>query len=202
MFYYIIRRILISIPLLLGISLLTFLLIQKTPGNFFDSLKLNPQISPETIARYEHLYHLDKPLIEQYFEWLKSLLRLDLGYSFFYNVPVKDVISGRLVNTLILSISSLIFTWLIAIPLGIWAAFHRNKIGDRILALLSFAGLSTPSFFLAILLLYAVGQWGILPLGGMHSANYEDLNFIERTIDLLRHLVIPDRKSTRLNSSH
>lgn len=191
MLHYIIRRILISIPLLLGISLLTFVLIQITPGNFFDTLKLDPQISGETIARYERLYHLDKPLLEQYFQWLKNLVKLDFGYSFYYNVPVTEVIGGRLLNTFILSLSSLIFTWLIAIPLGIWAAFHRNKFGDRLLAMLSFAGLSTPSFFLAILLLYAVSQWGILPLGGMHSANYEDYGFVEKALDLLKHLVIP-----------
>lgn len=191
MLKYIFRRILISIPLLLGISFLTFVLIQVTPGNFFDSLKLNPQVSPETIARYEALYHLDKPLLQQYFYWLKNLIKLDFGYSFFYNCPVSSVISGRLFNTFILSLASLIVTWTIAIPLGIWAAVHRNRLTDKILSVFSFAGLSMPSFFLAMLLLFLASQWGGLPLGGMRSANFDDLSDGGKIIDLLAHLVIP-----------
>ncbi len=191
MLRYIFRRIFISIPLLLGISLLTFILISVTPGNFFDSLKLNPQISSETIARYEALYHLDKPLIEQYFHWLRSVVKFDFGYSFFYNCPVSHVIGGRLYNTFILSLASLILTWLIAIPLGIWAAVNRNRIGDRLLSFFSFAGLSIPSFFLAILLLYAASQWRVLPLGGIQSADYDSFNTFEKFIDLLKHLAIP-----------
>ncbi len=191
MFAYIIRRILVSIPLLLAISLLTFFLMQLTPGNFFDSLRLNPQISQETIARYEKLYHLDKTLLEQYFHWLKNLLKLDFGYSFFYNCPVTSVLSTRLFNTFILSLASLLLTWLVAIPLGVWAAVRHRSLIDRLLSLFSFIGLSVPSFFLAIILLFAASQWGGLPLGGMRSAHFEELNFLGKTADLFRHLVIP-----------
>jgi peptide/nickel transport system permease protein len=191
MLRYIIRRILVSIPLLLGISFLTFMLIQMTPGSFFDSLKLNPQISSATIARYEDLYHLNKPWHVQYLQWLKNLVHLDFGYSFFYNCPVSKIISGRLFNTFILSLASLVLTWTVAIPLGIVAAVNRNRPLDRVLSLLSFAGLSFPSFFLAIILLYGASHLGILPLGGMQSANYSDLNFLGKISDLLRHLVIP-----------
>ena len=188
---YILRRILVAIPLLFGISLLTFILIQITPGNFFDSLKLNPQISAETISRYEQLYHLDRPLLEQYFHWLKNILRLDFGYSFFFNCPVSRVISGRLYNTFILSLASLLFTWLVAIPLGILAAVNRGRIIDKIVSFFSFAGLSIPSFFIGILLLYWASQWKIFPLGGMHGTNYEDLNYWGRFLDLLRHVALP-----------
>ncbi|HOW35854.1 MAG TPA: ABC transporter permease [Candidatus Omnitrophota bacterium] len=191
MFKFIIKRILVAIPLLLGISLLTFILIQATPGNYFDTLKLNPQVSPETIARYQNLYHLDKPLMQQYFYWLGNLLRLDLGYSFFYNCPVSKVIAGRLFNTFILSLAVLILTWSVAIPLGIWAAVRRNHFVDRILSFCSFAGLSIPSFFLAMILLFAASHFQILPLGGMRSANFDDLNTAEKIIDILRHLAIP-----------
>ncbi len=172
-------------------SFLTFLLIQITPGNFFDALKLDPQISQETIHRYERLYHLDKPLWQQYLYWLKNLLRLDFGYSFFYNVPVKDVLAGRLGNTFLLSLASLLVTWTVALPLGIWAALNRNRLVDRLLALLSYAGLSTPSFLFGILFLYAASQTKILPLGGMHSAHFDDLSSAQKLWDLLRHLVIP-----------
>jgi len=191
MLRYIIRRILVAIPLLFGISLLTFVLIQITPGNFFDSLKLDPQISADTISRYEKLYHLDRPLLEQYFHWLRNLLKFDFGYSFFYNCPVSQVISGRLYNTFILSLASLLLTWLVAIPLGVWAAVNRGRGIDKILSFLSFAGLSVPSFFLAIILLYFASEGKILPLGGMQSINYDGLTQTEKMVDLLRHLAIP-----------
>jgi len=191
MLIFIVRRILVAIPLLICISFLTFLLIQMTPGNYFDSLKLDPQVSPETIARYEQLYHLDQPLLVQYGYWIKGLLHLDFGYSFFYNFPVSKVIASRLYNTFILSLASLLLTWLVAIPLGIWASVSRGRWIDKLLSFCSFAGLSLPSFFLAMLLLYFASQWGILPLGGMRSPNFEELTPLGQFLDFLRHLIIP-----------
>jgi len=191
MIKYIIKRILVAIPLLIAMSLLTFLLMQMTPGNFFDSLKLDPTISAETIERYEKLYHLDKPIFVQYLQWLKNLAKMEFGYSFYYNVPVSRILVGRLWNTFLLAITSMALTWTIAIPLGIWAAVHRNQFGDRIIQFISFAALSMPSFFLAMLLLYVVSITGGLPLGGMHSANYDQLSFWARVWDVLRHLAIP-----------
>lgn len=191
MLKFILKRIAIAIPLLLVMSMVTFFLMQATPGNYLDTIKMDPQNSPETIARYEKLYNLDKPLWQQYLYWLKNLLRLEFGYSFYYNVPVSSIIGGRLFNTFILSLSSLIFTWALAIPLGIWAALNRNRISDRIIQFLSYLGLSAPSFFVGILLLYMVSKTGILPLGGMHSANYEEWPFWQRWWDLFKHLVIP-----------
>jgi len=163
MFRYIIKRILISIPLLLGISLFTFALIQLTPGNFFDTLKLDPQISSETIAHYEQLYNLDKPLLQQYGYWLKNVLQLNFGYSFYYNCPVSTIIKSRLLNTFILSLSGMLLTWMVAIPLGIVMAVHRNRFWDRFLSFGAFIFLSIPGFFLAILLLYFAAHYGGLP---------------------------------------
>lgn len=191
MILYIAKRIVIAIPLLLVMSLLTFVLMQLTPGNFFDTLKLDPQVSQETISRYEKIYQLDKPLLYQYFHWVKNICRLEFGYSFFYNVPVATIISSRLFNTFILSLASLLLTWMVAIPLGIWAAVNRNRFIDRFLSLGSFVALSVPSFFLAMILLYIASQWGGLPLGGMRSAYYDELAPLGKFIDLLRHLVIP-----------
>jgi len=191
MINYILRRILIAMPLLLVMSLVTFLAINLAPGNFFDSLRLDPQFSEETIKHYESLYHLDKPVIAQYFYWLKNLLKLDFGYSFFYNCPVKKIIAGRLLNTLLLSVVSLFFTWIIAIPLGIIAAVNRNKFVDRFFSLISFVGLSIPGFFFALLLLYFASQTGILPLGGMRSANFDSLSFFGRIFDIAKHIIIP-----------
>ncbi len=181
---YIIRRILIAIPLLIAMTFITFLCIQLAPGDFFDTLKLDPQISQETIAHYESLYHLDKPMLSQYLHWLKNLLRLDFGYSFFYNSPVKKVILTRLFNTFLLSAVSMLIIWLIAIPLGI-------KFLDRFFSVLAFIGISIPNFFFALLLLYIASNLKILPLGGMRSANFDDLNIFLQIIDIAKHLVIP-----------
>ncbi|MGE4356986.1 MAG: ABC transporter permease [Candidatus Omnitrophota bacterium] len=188
---YIIRRILVSIPLLLAISFVTFLFIQLAPGDYFDTLRLNPQISPETIKLYEAQYHLDKPWIVQYFYWLKNVLRLDFGYSFTQKNPVTKVIKSRIGNTLLLSLSGLFFTWLIAIPLGIFCAVRQYRFWDKLFSGFSFIGLSIPSFFLAILLLFFASITGILPTGGIRSANFEELNLFMKIIDILKHLIIP-----------
>lgn len=188
---YIVRRLIIFIPLLLAMTFVAFMVIQLAPGNYFDTLRMNPQISEETIKKYESQYHLDKPAIIQYGYWLKNLLRLDLGYSFSLNSPVQEVIKGRLFNTFILSFTAMLFTWLIAIPVGIFCAVHQNKISDRFFSALSFIGLSIPNFFFAMLLLYLASLTGLLPLGGMRSANYEDLSQLGRFWDLVKHLIIP-----------
>jgi peptide/nickel transport system permease protein len=188
---YVVRRLLIAIPLLLVMSFLTFLLIQLTPGNFFDGLKMDPSISPETIQRYEDMYHLNEPVLTQYREWLKNVLKFDFGYSFYFNIPVARVLAGRLWNTFILSLASFLFTWMVAIPLGIYAAVHRNKLSDRMIQLGAFMSLSTPGFFLAMILLFFASQFGGLPLGGMSSANHDLLSPFGKIVDIARHLVIP-----------
>ncbi len=191
MLKHIFGRIVISVFLLLVMSFLTFWLMHATPGNFFDSLKLNPQISPETISHYEDLYHLKDPLWSQYWHWLVNVCRGEFGYSFYYNVPVAGIIGPRLGNTFILSLASLILTWGIGIPLGIWAALRHGQTIDRVLSVCSFAAFSVPAFFLAIVFLYSVSHWGLLPLGGMHSAGYEDFTAFQKLTDVLRHLAIP-----------
>ena len=94
-------------------------------------------------------------------------------------------------NTFLLSLASLLLTWGVAIPLGIWAALRHGRLADGIMSFLSFAAFSVPSFFLAMLLLYMFSQWGVLPLGGMHSAGYDDLSFLEKIADVAKHLIIP-----------
>ncbi len=191
MIRFIIKRLLVAIPLLIGISLLTFALMQLTPGNFFDTLKMDPQMSTETIQHYEQLYRLDRPLWDQYVHWLRNALRLNFGYSFYYNAPVANIIQSRLFNTFILSLSAMLLTWMVAIPLGIVMAVHRNRFWDKALSLIAFICLSMPSFFLAILLLFAFSHIGGLPLGGMQSAHFDDMPWWSKVVDLLRHLIIP-----------
>jgi len=191
MFKYIFRRLIISIPLLLVMALFTFVIMQESTGSFYDLLKVNPLISQETIDRYMTMYQLDKPVLVQFYRWLIGVCHFEFGYSFYYNIPVVKVIMGRLGNTFILSLSSLIVTWFVAIPLGIVAALNRNRFVDRIIQFVSYLSLSTPSFFLAMLLLYFASRFGFFALGGMHSAHYEELSFWGRALDLLRHLAIP-----------
>jgi peptide/nickel transport system permease protein len=191
MLKHIVQRFLSAILILLAISFFTFWLMQATPGNFFDSLKLNPQISPETIDHYEKLYHLHDPFLVQYGHWLLNALHGELGYSLYYNIPVTHVLGSRLFNTFILSLASLLLTWSVAIPLGIWASLRHNHAIDRALSVLSYAALSAPGFYLAVLLLYAASRWGNLPLGGMHSPHYDSMSLAGKIADTLCHLVIP-----------
>ncbi|MFA5261469.1 MAG: ABC transporter permease, partial [Candidatus Omnitrophota bacterium] len=191
MLRYVIRRLVVSLPLLLMMTLLTFVLMQKTTGGFYDLLRLDPQISEETINRYIQMYQLDKPVLVQYKQWVWNLMQGEFGYSFYYNVPVVTLIAGRMWNTFILSFCSIVLTWTIAIPLGIIAAVHHNRWVDRVIQLLSYVGLATPSFFLAMLLLFWASRTGVFPLGGMHSAQYDDFSFLGKAWELLRHLAIP-----------
>jgi peptide/nickel transport system permease protein len=191
MFKYILKRLLIAIPMLLVMALLTFILMQKTAGNYYDMLKMDPSVSPETIERYVQLYRLDQPTVIQYLHWIKNLFRLEFGYSFYFNIPVAKVISGRLWNTFLLSFVSIVFTWLLAIPLGIAAAMNRNRWLDRAIQLLSYMALSTPGFFLAMLFLFLASRTGWLPIGGMHGAYYESFSWAGKITDLIRHMIIP-----------
>jgi len=191
MWSYIIKRFLVAVPMLLGIALITFALMQMTPGNYIDTLRLDPLISEDTIAHYAKLYQLDQPLFRQYIQWVKNLFFLELGYSFHFNVPVADIIGGRLLNTFILSFASFLITWLIALPLGVWAALNRNRWIDRMIQFSSYVCLSMPSFFLAMIFLFWASQTGFLPLGGMYSPNFDDLSVIGKIVDVMKHLAIP-----------
>ena len=191
MWRYAFKRLLVAVPMLLGIALLTFVLVRISPGNYLDTVRMDPQFSKETIARYEQLYQLDKPLFYQYVQWVKNLLRLELVYSFYYNVPVYKIIGERIWNTFVLSLAAFLLTWCVAIPLGIWAALNRNRFADRAIQFFSCIALSLPSFFLGMILLFWASQTGMLPLGGMHSPDYESFGWPGRLVDLLKHLAIP-----------
>lgn len=177
-----IRRTLVSIPQLLLISFITFLLIDLAPGDVLARYRFDPRIRPETIKQIEAKYHFDKPIIVQYGHWLTRLVRLDLGYSFSRDAPVINVIVERLFNTFVLSFFTIIFTWLIAILLGIYAAVKQYSIGDWIMSFISYFGMSLPTFFIALVFMFLIFQLrnypiiGSIPLGGMISANYENLS--------------------------
>ncbi len=191
MIRFICKRLLIALLLLVVMSAVTFMLMRLTPGNYLDTLRLDPQISSDTLAYYEKLYQLDKSAWQQYLHWLGGLAHGELGYSFYYNVPVAQIIGPRLGNTFILSLAAFLLTWMIAIPLGIWVALRRGSWPDRLIQFVAYILLSIPGFFVAMILLFLASLTGILPLGGMESPGAADLSWWARCLDILRHLVIP-----------
>jgi len=176
---------------LVGVTFLSFLIIKLAPGDYLDELRLNPQISPETIERLKQLYGLDQPIIIQYLKWLKNALFFDLGYSFQYHAPVLDLILERIPNTLLLTVSSALIAWLLAIPIGTIAAFKENSWFDKLVQTYAYAFMSVPSFFLAFILLFFAAKTGVLPIGGIQSPNFEKLSPIGKVLDVLKHLIIP-----------
>lgn len=171
--------------------MITFLVMHYTPGDPVAELKMNPQISPQAIEYYERTFRLNDPVIVQYGAWLKNLFCGDLGYSFSYLAPVKKLIASRAFNTLLLSVSTIIVTWIFVIPLGVFAALHRNKFMDKLVSAFSYCGISIPSFFLAMVLLFIVYRTGVLPLGGMRSFYFEELSLMGKAADIGKHLILP-----------
>lgn len=152
---YIMRRLLGIIPLLLGISIISFIIMELAPGDFLSTLKLNPQISPESIEQMTRNFGLDKPWYVRYWLWLTNILfKLDFGQSFAFHVPVWDLIKDRMWNTFILSFAGAVIGWVFAIPLGVYGAVKQHSLGDRVLTFFSYLGVAVPSFFSALLFLF------------------------------------------------
>ncbi len=191
MFKYLLYRLFQAFITLIGVTFLSFLIIKLAPGDYLDQLRLNPQISPETIERLKHLYGLDQPVIIQYLRWLKNALLFDLGYSFQYHAPVLDLILERIPNTLLLTVSSALIAWLLAIPIGTLAAFKEGSWFDKLVQAYAYTFMSVPSFFLAFIFLFFAAKTGILPVGGIQSPNFEKLTTLEKIMDILKHLIIP-----------
>jgi len=194
MLRYILRRLILLGPLLLGITLVSWAAIQLVPGsgNYFQGLVLQyPQISPQTIAALKAQFGMDQPPWIQYFRWLWSILHLDFGLSFAYNVPVTWLIGTRALNTLLLSLTSLVVAWSVALPLGIYSAIHQYSAIDGVLNTLAFVAVSIPSFFSALLLLYAAYWSHILPLQGLTGVDFDTYPWWAKILDIGRHLILP-----------
>jgi peptide/nickel transport system permease protein len=188
---FLIRRLLNMIPLMLGITFISFLAMSLVPGDFVSNLKLNPTITPEVIHQLEAQFGLDQPLMVRYFKWLWGVLHLNFGFSLQYRVSVTGLIATRAVNTIILAASSMLLSWLIAIPIGIIVAVNQNSIWDRFLSFLAFFGMSVPSFFLAFLTMYFALKTGWFPIGGTYSADYATLDPMSQVADRINHLILP-----------
>lgn len=191
MLHFIIRRLFFLIPLLFGITLLVFLLMQLTEGDFLTPLRGQRDIPEALIHALEKEYGLDRPWYIQYVYWIKEVLQGNLGYSFAYKLPVTDLIGSRLFATFLLSLCSLLFAWSLAIPLGVLAAIYKGSIFDRISAGLAYVALSLPEFFLALLAVYFAARTGWFPTGGATSIQYDFLPLGAKVMDRAQHLILP-----------
>src|ERR1700739_4365868 len=174
MLSYVVHRILIMIPTLIAISIVTFTIINLPQGNYFTTYIAELQ-EPADLAKIhllEEEYGFNRPLWQQYLYWAGGLLRGDLGYSFSYDLPVTKVVGDRLFLPFLVSFTTILFTYLVAFPIGVYSATHQYSWTDHALTLLGFLGLATPSFLLALLLVYFAHVWFGISVGGLMDPRY------------------------------
>ena len=188
---YLLRRALQAVLLLFGASLLTFLFSELAPGNYFDEMRLNPQISAQTITSLRAQYQLDRPLPVRYAHWINSVLHGELGFSFAYNTPVAPLLWQRARNTLLLTLTATLLAWALALPLGIWSAASLGRWPDRAISTATAAFLILPELVLALGLLIAAVRTGWFPTGGFVTTGFETLSTANKLRDLIAHMALP-----------
>jgi peptide/nickel transport system permease protein len=192
-FIYVIRRFLQALLTLLLATALSFLIMKLSPGDYVDTLRQNPTISPERIEELRQQFGLNKSWPEQFGLWLWRIFTAgDFGTSFVYQRSVGSLLWERIPATLLLAIASLFCTWAIAIPLGIIAAVKQNQATDRILQVISYTGQGFPSFITALfLLIFAQVTSPLFPVGGMTSIDHAQLSWFGKILDIGWHMILP-----------
>ena len=194
---YVLRRVLLMVPTLLAISAIVFVIIQLPPGDYLEShiaelLSQGESVDLEKIEFLRSRYGLDKPVYEQYFFWVLGMFQGDFGYSFEYELPVTEVVGDRMFLTVIISMVTILFTWIIAFPIGVYSATHQYSWGDYGLTLLGFIGLATPNFLLALVMLYLANVYFGTSIGGLMEPTYIDQPWSwGKVVSVLEHLWIP-----------
>jgi peptide/nickel transport system permease protein len=193
---YVIRRVLFMVPTLLVLTMLTFFIIQLPPGDFLhfyvSQLSQDEDLDQEVLEALERRYGLNQPVYVQYLKWMGGLLRGDLGQSFMWNRPVKEVIGDRLLLTFIISFSTLILGWSLAIPIGIYSAVFQYSVGDYFFSAFAFVGVAVPNFLLAIAILWFAWNTFGVNLAGLFSDRYVDAPWsFAKVLDMLKHLWVP-----------
>ena len=193
MLSYIVRRTLVIFPTLFFVTVVSFSVIQLQPGSFTDRYLEDPRMSRETVARINAQLGLDRPAYEQYLRWVWGIVsRGDFGYSFFANRPVSSLIGERLLWTVVVAGVTMLFSWLVAIPLGIYTAVNRNGFTDALASFVGYIGLAIPDFLVALLLVALVLNFGGTQVGGLFSPRYIGAPWdVGKVLDLLKHLWIP-----------
>jgi peptide/nickel transport system permease protein len=190
------RRILTMIPTLIAISIVAFLLIQLPPGDYLAFVALGDlgeNLDQEAIAALRERYGLGQPAYIQYLKWISRIvLHGDFGLSFEFGTPARDLIWRRLAFTFLLSLSTLLFTWVVAFPIGVYAAVKHYSLGDYLFTFLGFIGLSIPNFLLALVLMYVAYRYFGQSVGGLFSPEFLEVGWSwAKVLDLLGHLWIP-----------
>jgi peptide/nickel transport system permease protein len=194
---YLVRRIGYALIMVVLVSFVSFIIINLPPGDFLTQKLAELQArgdrsAMDRIDEYRARYGLDEPFLSQYWNWITHFVTGDFGESFQYERPVSDLIGQRLLFTIILAAATLMVTWLIAIPLGVYSATHQYSLGDQVITTISFIGLGTPSFVLALIVLFIA----VVVLGqdvvGLFSREYKDAPWsLGKVVDLLKHLWVP-----------
>ncbi len=185
------RRAAQGVLLLVFVSVLSFVLVDLAPGDFYSEMRLDPRISDETLRALRAQHGLDRPLPARYLRWVASLARGELGYSFAYASPVAPLVWPRARNTLLLTATATAIAWMLAIPLGVWwATGPRWPLGPGLAGLTALL-LATPEVVLALALLLIAVRTGALPVGGMVSLGHDQMTWAGRVRDVALHLVLP-----------
>lgn len=197
MLTYIIRRLLTMIPTLVAISIISFVIIQLPPGDFLTTYVAQLSVSGESVDQAEldqlkQRYGLDRPMYIQYLKWAWNFLHGDFGHSFEWNKPVSELIGERLGLTILISVCTLLFTWAVSLPIGIYSAVRQYSWVDYFLTVIGFIGLATPNFLFALVLLWVSYAYLGMSIGGLFSPEYAEAPWsIAKFLDLLSHLWIP-----------
>lgn len=197
LFTYILRRLVYMIPTLIVISILTFIIIELPPGDYVTSYvqalkSKGVEFNKTQIEALRQQYGLGLPIYQRYLKWFLNLLKGDLGWSFTYSEPVTKLIVERLPFTMLISFLTIVFTWVVAIPIGIFSAVKKYTVGDYALTLVGFIGLSIPNFFLAILLMYLGFKYFGVSIGGLFSREYLLAPWsLGKVLDMFSHLWVP-----------
>ncbi|MBI2566793.1 MAG: ABC transporter permease subunit [Candidatus Schekmanbacteria bacterium] len=210
MIEYILRRIMLMLPTLLGISIVVFFIVQMVPGGPVEQAiqrmrgagaggggafaGTNAGMTQEAIAQLKAFYGFDKPIHIRYLRWLGNVLRLDLGRSYNYRLPVWDLIASRVPISLLFGGTGFLLAYAVCIPLGVYKAIHHRTWRDSVTSVLVFAGYSIPEFALGMLLLVLFGGgsfWNVFPLSGLTSDNFAAMSSLNKLLDVLHHMVLP-----------
>ena len=208
MLRYIIQRLLVMVPTLLVISMLVFAIIQAPPGDFLETMMAELQARGENMDQdkmdfLKKTYGLDEPMHVQYLHWMfgrwegfehKSggLIFGDLGYSFEHNLPVSEVVGDRLMLTVIVSLASILFVWIVSFPIAVYSATHQYSVFDYLFTFLGYIGLATPSFLIALVLLYFANIWFGTSIGGMMDPEYVGQPWsLAKCLSVLEHMWVP-----------
>jgi len=194
---YIIRRLLLMVPILFIISIIAFMVMDLPPGDFASSyvtamMEQGENVKEAEVERLREMWGLDKPMYVRYFRWVVGLMKGELGYSLYWRAPVKEIIISRFMLSMIISFSATLFAWLVAFPIGIYSAIHQYSLPDFFWTFIGFIGLSIPNFLLALVLMYLGNKYFDISIGGLFSIKYVNAVWSwGKFIDFLSHFWVP-----------